>query len=285
MKKLIAMLLCVALVAALSVSAFAAPTAEQWASETVPSATAPKDVVGAVTDAGYKSTMNDTAADAATVASALAALDKLDQAYLKVIKNPKSTATEIADAKTEYDTDVAALVASWASVTMKDGTTTLDSAVIEVGSLKVDMSDYSSYDISTVTDPTKTAAAGNGTANKAGAAAKLVAAGWQNSVIYDLSNQTLMDANALSIGNATTDMAAVKADAVKAAAAAKSAASAAQATAKSLINDAVKYAQDAAAAQVANAQTAAYNNVANAYAVAVADFWADVAEAVADMAG
>lgn len=283
MKKLIAMLLCVALVAALSVSAFAAPTAEQWASETEPTATTPKDVASAITDAGYKSTMNDTAADAATIASALAALDKLDQAYLKVIKNPKSTTAEIAAAETAYKADVKELVDSWDKVFMKDGTTKLSAAKVEVGSLKVNMGDYkNTYTIKGLASD-KTAAAGSSSANKAGAAAKLVAAGWQNAVIYDLSNQTLMDANALSIGNATTDMAAVKADAVKAAAAAKSAAVAAQATAKSLINDAVKYAQDAAAAQVANAQTTAYNNLANAYATAVADFWADVAEAVADM--
>lgn len=282
MKKIIAMLLCVALVAALGVTAFAAPTAEEWASETAPSATAPKDPVGAAVDADYRSTMNDTAADAATVAAALSDLNKLDEAYLKVIKDPKSTSADITAAYVDYQAAVAAVVGGWASVTLKDGST-LDAAVIEVGSLKVDMSDYGAYDITGVTDPTKTAAAGSSTATKAGAAAKLVAAGWQNAVIYDLSNQTLMDANVLSIGNAKTDMAAVKADAVKAAAAAKSAAAAAQATAKSLINDAVKYAQDAAAAQVATAQVNAYNTLATTYATAVANFWADVATAVADM--
>lgn len=283
MKKIIAMLLCVALVATLGVTAFATPYDEQWASETAPSATAPKDVAGAVTDAGYKAQNNDLIADAATVAAALSDLNKLDEAYLKVIKNPKSTAAEIADAYTAYQTAVADLTAGWASVTLKDGST-LDSASIKAGSLEVNMSDYSGYDISAVTDPTKTAAAGSATSTKISAAAKLVAAGWQNAVIFDLSNQTLMDANTINIGNAKTDMAAIKADAVKAAAAAKSAAAAAQATAKSLINDAVKYAQDAAAAQVANAQVTAYNNLANTYATAVANFWADVAAAVADMA-
>lgn len=285
MKKLIAMLLCVALVAALGTSAFAGYSDETTASAAAPTATAPKDTAAAVADKVTAGQYDDLADDAALVASALAALKKIDDAYLKVVGNPSKTAADVAAAKVVWTDAYNAWDASLASITMSDGTTTLDSAAIAIGaSLSVDMSNYAggAYDIDTVL-AANNAASGYTKAAKIEAAADLAAAGWQNAAVWDLSNQSLMDTTAFSEANASLDWAATKKDAEAAAKSAKNAAVAAQANAKTLINLAISVAQDAVAVAVADQQTAAYNKVAAAYAVATADFWADVNDAIAEL--
>ena len=96
---------------------------------------------------------------------------------------------------------------------------------------------------------------------------------------YWLSSGTKMDVNRRDITLAKLESAAQLGHAQSVAAAAKAGALKAQATAKVLIADSIKVAQDAAATAVANAQAAAYNTLAANYADAVEAFWGEVAAA------
>lgn len=277
MKKIIAMLLCVALVAALGVSAFAA---DPGASDVIPATTNPDDLGAALFDAGASRFNTNMSKDAATIASALGDLKKLDDAYVAYATNPANSGSDVAKAYTKYQNDVAKLVASWGSKKMADGVTTLNNASVNLGSITVNMSDFdATYDITAA--PAKTAADGKTDAGKVEAGRKLLAAGFEHAVTWDLSDGTVMDENKLAISNAKTDAAADKEAAVKDAVKAKEKAVKAQSTAKALIADAITVAQDSAAMAVAKAQKDAYDDLAKAYATAVADFWADVSAAIA----
>ena len=96
---------------------------------------------------------------------------------------------------------------------------------------------------------------------------------------YWLSSGTKMDVNKRDITIAKIESAAELDHAQTLAAAAKAGAQNAQATAKVLIADSIKVAQDAAATAVANAQAEAYNTLAANYADAVEAFWGEVAAA------
>nr|MBQ4456369.1 hypothetical protein [Clostridia bacterium] len=96
---------------------------------------------------------------------------------------------------------------------------------------------------------------------------------------YWLSSGTKMDVNRRDITLAKLESAAQLDHAQEVAAAAKAGALKAQATAKVLIADSIKVAQDSAATAVANAQAAAYNTLAANYADAVEAFWGEVAAA------
>ena len=96
---------------------------------------------------------------------------------------------------------------------------------------------------------------------------------------YFLSERTKMDYNALVIGQEQLNAAYNLERAEKSAATAKASALKAQATAKALIADTIKTAQDAAATAVANAQASAYKQLSDSYADAVEAFWAEVENA------
>lgn len=307
MKKLIAMLLCVALVAAMGAAAYAIDPAPD-----------PQVIVNfndnpSAPDAANDGlTANAAAADARLAGSYVSAAKEVAavvKAYQDVRDDTSTSALAVANA---YETMVAGLAriaanpdyaALIGSGYAPDGTMTLailttatnytgyqgaDFATIQAAAVaqgytganfaaQVDQLDANGNIVDTARE-----VSGFEAAAKVAQAAKLVeAAQYSLAVVYDMSNGTPMDWNAYIIGATAKEQAQQTTDAKAAADAAKAGAVTAQSTAKSLINQAMAVAQDAAAEAVANAQTTAYNNLAAAYATAVSDFWAGVSAEIA----
>ena len=240
MKKLIAMLLCFAMVAALgATSAFAVGLPITGTG--VDQAKAAEAVEDARTQKG-------NATDAANELKAIEQAKKAVEKFEKIKFDPSKKAEDVTKAQEELTKALANIYAN----------------------TKVDVTGY--------TDSQKIAEAKKA-ATKKEADAKLAVAKDALETAYWLTTGTKMDQNAWIIGVAKLQAASDLATAQAAAAAAKTSAAKAQATAKALIADTIKTAQDAAATAVANAQKDAYTTLANNYADAVEAFWEEVAAA------
>lgn len=305
MKKLIAMLLCVALVAAMGAAAYAIDPAPDPA--VIVNFNDNPSAPDAAADGITANTAAVDARTAGTYAAAAKEVAEVVKAYEAVRDNPASSALAVANA---FETMFAglnriAVTPAYAAIGAyaPDGVTTL--AILTTAT------NYTGYDATTF--PAVQAAAlaqgytganfaqqadyvdpdGNimDTAREVGfveadarteQAAKLVeAAQYALAVVYDMSDGTPMDWNSYIIGATAKDQAQQTKDAKAAADAAKAGAVSASKTAKALINQAMAVAQDAAAEAVAAAQITAYNNLAAAYATAVSDFWAGVSAEIA----
>ncbi len=245
MKKLIAMLLCFALVAAMGASA---------AFASMPDPVSAYNAI-ASEDADDLGARAATAA-AKTNAKNVKGLDRL-AGYVSAYE-----AVKFNSSKTQDDVDAA-------QAALKTNLTALKEQYPELAAAYPDLFDetkVTSTDVGTAKTAEQVAEAAN----------KLQAASKELEKNYWLTKGTKMDVNEWVIKTAKLEAADALASAQAGAAAAKAGAAKAQATAKALIADAVKVAQDAAATAVANAQASAYGSLASAYADAVESFWGEV---------
>lgn len=288
MKKFLAMLLCVALVAALSVSAFAADPAPKPDAAPIPGSLTPQG--SATVDRDLATAAAGRADEAAAYAAAAAEVKKSVAAYEKVKNDTSSTQADLCDAYVKLQNelnviwvdnfaDVGAYSASGVNfwqLTNASNYTGLKTAVT-VGAVTVPVQTNSGL----VPNTSRQVGTLIPIANRYEAAQDVLAAQYILAVEYDMSAQGPMDWNKYIINATAEEQANQTANAKAAAAAAKTGALNAQATAKSLINKAMSVAQAAAAEAVANAQTTAYNNLAAAYTAAVSEFWAGVSAEIA----
>lgn len=281
MKKIIAMLLCVALVAALSVSAFAADPAPKPDAAPIPGSMTPQG--SATVDRDNAAAAHNVAADAAEYAAAAAAVKKSVEAYEKVKNSTTAPNADWADAYVKLQNELniifvdhATLTYAANGITIADLTTASNYTGLKtaetIGSVTIPVQTNSGL----VPNTSRHVGALVPVANRAEAAAKVLEAQYILAIDYDMSAQGTMDWNKYIIGATAKEQAQQTKDAAAAAAAAKSGAATAASTAKALINQAMAVAQDAAAEAVSTAQAKAYNDLAAAYASAVSNFWAEV---------
>lgn len=288
MKKIIAMLLCVALVAALSVSAFAADPAPKPDAAPIPGSLTPQG--SATVDRDNAVDAHNVAVNAAEYATAAAAVKKSVEAYEKVKNDTSSTKADLCDAYVKLQNELNVIYVDHATLTWTPATgvsifdlttasnyTGLKTAVT-VGSVTVPVQTNSD---DTHANSSREVGSLIPVANRVEAGAKVLEAQYILAVDYDKSAMGEMDWNKYIIGATAKEQAQQTKDAAAAAAAAKSGAATAASTAKALINQAMAVAQDAAAEAVSTAQAKAYNDLAAAYASAVSDFWADVSAEIA----
>lgn len=282
------MLLCVALVAALSVSAFAADPAPKPDAAPIPGSMTPQG--SATVDRNLATAATQLADQAAEYATAAGEVKKSVEAYEKVKNSTSSTQADLCEAYDKLQNELnviwvdhAADIGTYApnGITFADLTTASNytglKAAVTVGAITVPVQTNSGL----VPNTSRHVGSLIPVANRFEAAQTVLAAQYVLAVDYDMSAQGPMDWNQYIINATAKEQAQQTKDAAAAAAAAKSGALSAQATAKVLINKAMTVAQDAAKEAVASAQATAYNNLAAAYATAVADFWADVSAEIA----
>lgn len=282
------MLLCVALVAALSVTAFAADPAPtpNW-EEPGPAFTRQ----GTATWDRTRATLaSSNAEEAGLMAAALSEVQAAVKAYEAVKNNDETSIEEVGKAYRDMETALnniladpdyatvlttagtAQTLAQWCTASNYSGMST---ALPTVGYGIIPIQSSLNFNTSVTIGANRSAAL------RYQAAQTVLEAQYVLAVEYDMSGHTQMDWNKYIIKATAEEQALQTKNAKTAAENAKAGAISAQATAKSLINTAMVIAQNAAAEAVANAQATAYNDLAAAYATAVADFWADVSAEIA----
>ena len=274
MKKLIAMLLCFAMVAAFGTSAaFASPDYDA-AARRVDWARGNREFSDHVLS---------------PIESTLTKLITYVKAYENVKYDSSKSKDDVNEAKGKLQNQLNALGTTLvnnnpniirdflSTYTVKDENGNIDKEETYKLQLRVLSSVYSLFNANSVTSTFATAWKSNIEAMEDGNLRW--ADKYEVQADFYLSERTKMDHNALVIGQAQIDAAYNLERAEKSAATAKLSALKAQATAKALIADTIKTAQDAAATAVANAQASAYKQLSDSYADAVEAFWAEVENA------